>query len=68
MTNSLKGANAYGPVLACGAASVSFSHKDGEPTVFDKFFSAVKNRLNGENQHTSKVEKAGVATSYGVAR
>jgi len=71
MTNNMKGTKEYGPVFSCGAASVSFSHKDGEPTAFDRFFAAVKKLFNGGNRQENAVTGSadrGVAASYGAAR
>ena len=74
MTNKIKGSNNNGPVLVCGAASVSFSHENGAPTSYDRFFAAVKNLFSGERRRTEAANDAvagpaerSAAASYSVA-
>ena len=50
MSNSSKTGNACGPVIACGAACVSFDHEPGEPTSIDLFADAVKRFFKGERR------------------
>ena len=74
MANNIKGSNNYGPVLVCGAASVSFSHEKGMPTSYDRFFAAVRNLFSGERHRTETANGAAAdsternaAPSYSVA-
>ena len=73
MANNIKGSNNYGPVLVCGAASVSFSHEKGMPTSYDRFFAAVRNLFSGErrtktaNGAVADSTERNAAPSYSVA-
>lgn len=68
MANSIKTRENCGPVIACGAASVSFDHKPGEPTSIDNFAAAVKRLFKGERRVAStSSRKDGVGTPHKAA-
>lgn len=54
MTNSKKRNNECGPVIACGAATVSFSHEPGDPTSIDNLIAAIKRFVKEDRSVTTE--------------